>query len=252
MALQTSGAITFQDIQDEFGGSHPISFSEYYLNANTGYVTPNNTSVPNTGSAIRLNDFYGKEKAALMRYYLVAGGGGGGYGMADGGGSGKAADGGDSTITINGTTYTATGGEGGGNGNVSRLSGEQAGHNANIANGYYKDFGSSGGVTGNNSSASAGSGYAAGGSGGGGDASGLFDHSGNAGEGGTAGQQITGEFYGANGQTITYSLGSGGSKGSGGSYAGADGRPGAIVLIQDGTEVLYTGSGSSYTISNGT
>lgn len=249
MALQTSGAITFQDLQDEFGGSHPISFSEYYLNANTGYVTPNNTSVPNTGSAIRLNDFYGREKAALMRYYLVAGGGGGGYGMDDRSGSGSASTGGNSTITIAGTTYTASGGTGGLNGRVDRGSSERAGHNANKSDGYYKDFGSSGGLTGNNSNASAGSGYAAGGSGGGGDASGLFDRSGQAGEGGNAGQQITGEFYGTNGQTISYSLGSGGNKGSGGNYAGANGRPGAIVLIQDGTEVLYTGSGSSYTIS---
>lgn len=248
MAIKTSGSISLQDIQNEFGGSHPISFSEYYKNANTGYVTPNNTSIPNTGSAIRLNDFYGKERAALMRYYLVGAGGGGGYGMNDRSGSGRAGNGGSSTITIAGTTYTASGGTGGLNGRVDRGSPDRAGHNANKSNGYYKNFGSSGGLTGNNASASQGSGYAAGGSGGGGDAPSFFDRSGQAGEGGNAGEQITGEFYGTNGQTISYSLGSGGSGGTGPTY-GANGRPGAIVLIQDGTEVLYTGSGSSYTIS---
>tara|TARA_R110000787_G_C13358422_1_gene439826 strand:- start:63 stop:503 length:441 start_codon:yes stop_codon:yes gene_type:complete len=30
MAIQTSGAISFQTLQNEFGGSHPISMSEYY------------------------------------------------------------------------------------------------------------------------------------------------------------------------------------------------------------------------------
>ena len=30
MAIQTSGAISLQTLQNEFGGSHPISMSEYY------------------------------------------------------------------------------------------------------------------------------------------------------------------------------------------------------------------------------
>ena len=34
MALQTSGAISLADIQTEFGGSTPISISEYYGVAN--------------------------------------------------------------------------------------------------------------------------------------------------------------------------------------------------------------------------
>ena len=253
MAIQTSGTITFQDLQDEFGGSHPISFSEYYLNANTGFVSPNNTNIPNIGSAISLNNFYGKEKAALIRYYLVGAGGGGGYGLDDRSGSGSASSGGSSTLTFDGTTYTATGGAGGGNANVDRASAARAGDNANIANGYFKDFGNSGGLTSVNSSASAGTGYAAGGSGGGGDAprSTVFfgDRSGSAGTGGDAGVQVTGEFYALNGDTITYTLGSGGAKGSGGDYAGADGQPGAVVLLKDGTEVVYTGTDGSYTVS---
>jgi len=48
MALQSSGQISLQDVQDEFGGSHPISLSEYY----------GSDTVPASG-AISLNDFYG-------------------------------------------------------------------------------------------------------------------------------------------------------------------------------------------------
>jgi hypothetical protein len=56
MALQSSGVISLSDIQDEFGGTNPISLSEYYRNGS--YVTENNTGVPTSG-AIQLDDFYG-------------------------------------------------------------------------------------------------------------------------------------------------------------------------------------------------
>ena len=59
MALQSSGAISLSDIQDEFGGSNPISLSEYYRNGS--YVTSNNTGVPTSGT-IQLDDFYGAVK----------------------------------------------------------------------------------------------------------------------------------------------------------------------------------------------
>jgi len=52
MAIQASGAITLQDIQDEFGGSHPISVSEYY----------GSDTVPASGQ-ISLSDFYGTQSA---------------------------------------------------------------------------------------------------------------------------------------------------------------------------------------------
>ena len=52
MALQNSGAISLLDLQNEFGGSNPISISEYY-NAASG--------VPGSGT-IALNNFYGKVK----------------------------------------------------------------------------------------------------------------------------------------------------------------------------------------------
>lgn len=48
MALQSSGAISLSDIQGEFGGSNPISISEYY----------GKDTVPSSG-AIDFSDFYG-------------------------------------------------------------------------------------------------------------------------------------------------------------------------------------------------
>lgn len=53
MALQTSGAISLADIQLEFGGSNPISLSEYYGAA---------SGIPSSGS-IDFADFYGKSAA---------------------------------------------------------------------------------------------------------------------------------------------------------------------------------------------
>ena len=56
MALQSSGAIKLSEIQSEFGGSNPISLSEYYRNGS--YTTSNNTGVPTSGQ-ISVSDFYG-------------------------------------------------------------------------------------------------------------------------------------------------------------------------------------------------
>lgn len=59
MALQTSGSISLLNIQGEFGGTNPISISEYYRNG--GFVTSNNNNVPTTGQ-ISFNQFYGAVK----------------------------------------------------------------------------------------------------------------------------------------------------------------------------------------------
>ena len=56
MALQSSGLIRLSQIQTEFGGSNPISLSEYYRGG--AYTTTNNTGVPTSGS-ISLSNFYG-------------------------------------------------------------------------------------------------------------------------------------------------------------------------------------------------
>jgi hypothetical protein len=63
MTLPSSGSISASDIRTEFGGSNPISISEYY---NGGiYVTNNVTAIaPNVPSSgtIELSDFYGSGK----------------------------------------------------------------------------------------------------------------------------------------------------------------------------------------------
>lgn len=56
MALPSSGPLSLAQIQGEFGGSNPISLSEYYRNG--GLVTSNNTNVP-TGGTISISNFYG-------------------------------------------------------------------------------------------------------------------------------------------------------------------------------------------------
>lgn len=45
MTLQTSGAISYSQLQTEFGGSNPISASEYYKN---GSYVPSSVSVSTT------------------------------------------------------------------------------------------------------------------------------------------------------------------------------------------------------------
>lgn len=60
MALPTSGQLTLADIQTEFGGTNPISLSEYYAG---GGLVPSGTSgtygaVPSSGT-ISIQNFYG-------------------------------------------------------------------------------------------------------------------------------------------------------------------------------------------------
>lgn len=66
MPLPTSGPISFSDIQAEFGGTDPISLSEYY--AGGAYVpagtTGTNGAVPSSG-AISLFNFYGTSSVVI-------------------------------------------------------------------------------------------------------------------------------------------------------------------------------------------
>lgn len=63
MVLTNNGPIAYSDIQNEFGGTNPISISEYYQNANPSYTT-GVTGIPNSGAAISVSHFQGKAKAA--------------------------------------------------------------------------------------------------------------------------------------------------------------------------------------------
>ena len=75
MALQTSGAISFADLQTEFGGSHPITMGEY-----------SSYRVSGSGNTISMNQFYGAagilssvEVQPAAKYSLIAGGRGYSY-----------------------------------------------------------------------------------------------------------------------------------------------------------------------------
>lgn len=68
MALQASGQISLNNLQTQFGGTNPISFSEYYLNASTGYTT-GVSGIPNIGTQISLSSFYGKAKTVVASSY---------------------------------------------------------------------------------------------------------------------------------------------------------------------------------------
>jgi len=71
MALPTSGALSLSDIQTEFGGSNPISLSEYYAG---GLYVPSGTSGTNgavpTSGAISLSNFYGT--SALFAFNITS------------------------------------------------------------------------------------------------------------------------------------------------------------------------------------
>lgn len=66
MTLQSSGAISFSQLQTEFGGANPISMSEYYAG---GANVPSGTSGVNgavpTGGTIAMSKFYGTSDVAF-------------------------------------------------------------------------------------------------------------------------------------------------------------------------------------------
>ena len=67
MAIPSSGSLALSAIQTEFGGSNPISMSEYYAggsNVPSG-TTGNNGNVPTSG-ALDFNDFRGSTNAVYM------------------------------------------------------------------------------------------------------------------------------------------------------------------------------------------
>lgn len=238
MAIQSTGAISFSDLQSEFGGTHPISASEYYLGA--GAVTINNTGVPGSGR-LDLSDFYGSQRALSVIYEIIGAGGTGGGGDSDGGGNGVyGASGGSSSLSANNAgltlSITSAGGAGGLNGGISRLQNHdgQASHYGR------------GGYGGNNNSAGSpppSTSYGAGGGGGGGDAPGTFDSSGNAGIGGFAAVREAGTSLLAPGTDITVVIGQNGGNNSYG-YDGARGADGYARLQVGNTVNEYTSPGT--------
>lgn len=68
MVIPSSGQISFQDIQTEFGGNNPIGLNEYYADDTAGY-TAGISGIPNIGSEIKLSQFRGKQKPIITKNY---------------------------------------------------------------------------------------------------------------------------------------------------------------------------------------
>ena len=68
MALQSTGKISLADIQTMFGGTNPITMSEYYNNNASGFTT-GVTGIPNSGATISISHFYGKAKPSASSLY---------------------------------------------------------------------------------------------------------------------------------------------------------------------------------------
>jgi len=238
MAIQSTGVIKFSQIQGEFGGTHPIKASEYYRNG--AYVTSNNTEIGTSGR-LDLSDYYGTQRGLTLVYEIIGGGGAGGGGDSDGGGNGVyGASGGDSSLSGSGgglsVSVTSTGGSGGLNGGISRLTW----HGGEAS--YYGSGGSSGGNNAAGGAAPASS-HGAGGGGGGGDAPSVFDRSGNAGIGGSASDRVTGEAMLVAGTQVTVVIGAGGPRNTYG-YDGGAGASGYARLQVGNTVSEYPNAGT--------
>ena len=241
MALQSSGSISLNDIQTEFGGSNPISLSEYYQNASPDLVTPNNTNVPNTGNPIALDDFYSAALANSVTYEIIGGGGEGAGGYT---GQGNGSAGTDSSLASSSgtsfTTVTSTGGAGGTQ--PAPYSGSFRVGEAGEAS--YYGSGGAGGL--NSDSGNQTPGYSAPatsyGAGGGGGGAAPFSAN-NGGGGGKAATRQTGTLLLVPGSVITVTIGTGGNAISG----GGNGAGGYAKLTVGGTDTEFTSSGT-YTV----
>lgn len=240
MALQSSGAIKLSEIQAEFGGSDPISLSEYYQNADPDLVSSNNTNVPDTGNAISMTDFYDAVKALDVVYEIIGGGGEGAGGYYGGNG----ASGTDSTLVsasgISFTTVTATGGAGGsGVGPFQGLfrigeAGEASYYGAGGAGGLNSDSGNQ--SAGFNAPATS---YGAGGGGGG---AAPFSAN-NGGARGEASDRLTGTLQLAPSDTVTVTIGTGGA-----AIAGGGNGAGGYAKFTVGNNVEEFTSSGTYTV----
>jgi hypothetical protein len=64
MPLPITGKISFSQLQTEFGGSNPISFSEYYRDSTTKFAYAV-TASPLTGNVIKMSNLRGASKAVI-------------------------------------------------------------------------------------------------------------------------------------------------------------------------------------------
>ena len=69
MALPSSGVLTLDDIQTEFGGTNPIDLSDYYRGGGLVPDSAGNSSIPTSG-AISVSDFYGSANSVSLDFTL--------------------------------------------------------------------------------------------------------------------------------------------------------------------------------------
>lgn len=237
MAVPT-GTVTLADIQQEFGGTEPISLSEYYRG---GTYVPNGagTALIPTSGPISMSNFRGASKTVTITYAIIGGGGAGGFGVGDHGEEYRGtygAAGGSSSITASEfQTITAAGGAGGQN-----CGGNRGTYGTAGAATVYGAGGAGGSLNARGGAAYA---YGAGGGGGGGDSGSTFDAGGCSGFGGGAGTRRTGSVEVDYGTTLTVTIGSGGATNAVGYYGGA-GAAGYCEITWNGNTTAFTSSGT--------
>ena len=238
MAIPSTN-VTFSALQIEYGGTDPISISEYYRGGTrVPGVGAGTVGIP-TGSGagtVKLSDYQGTTAYASVIYYAVAGGGAGGWGLDDGDGSGKGGNGGNTTITGTNVAITCTGGVGGLNGRGGRAGGRPG------TDGQASGWPGAGGTGGNRNQGGSNAGdtaYGGGGGAGGGDLESLFDRSGSAGVKGGAGQYKTATLSYRYGGSLVLSIGAGAARNNGGNHAGGGGGVGRARLKWDGKDLIF-------------
>lgn len=70
MALPTSGQLSLNDIQTEFGGTSPIEIIEYYRGGTYVPDTAANSDIPISGE-ISIEDFYGGDSSPALDSYSL-------------------------------------------------------------------------------------------------------------------------------------------------------------------------------------
>jgi len=246
MALQTSGAISLLDIQNEFGGSNPIELSEYYRGGTYVQDAPVNSNIP-TADEISLDDFYGAARVANLDIEGIGSGGAGGGGWLNGRGNFPNTFGGngsESYAKIGSTYLVQCGGGSGGQDGASNGTTGNAGTASTYGNGGAGGNANQAGNPAPNAS------YGAGGGGGGGDVdSGKFDSTGFGGNGGGAGATDTYTDWIPPGTTIDVQTPAGGDPQTPPTYDGGKGGQGYIKITNNTngiiTEFSNLGGGSS-------
>ena len=244
MTIQSTGPVSFSDLQAEFGGVNPISISEYYRDADPALVTANNSGISNTGSATSVSDFRGSIKASTITVEFIGGGGGGaGYNNP---GSATATSGGNSSISASSgvmfttagvsiTSLSTTGGAGGSgtSGTNASEGGESSFYGSGGAGGINSDYGSD--TDGQDAPATS---YGAGGGSGGTN----FDYPGP--DGGHASTRVTHTLLAIPSSSITVTIGTGGTGGTGSFRSGGDGANGYAKFTLGNNVTELTASGT--------